>query len=109
MQAKSLDVNFTHGCCSNLNHVENHVECQNFLERPAQIIERTGNFCFDVEGLKGMRIYGALRNISSFGQSTIYALSTPPGRSAIAIIRVSGPSTKSVPFPSLSFAPKAHG
>ena len=43
-----------------------------------------------------MRIYPALRRAYSASYSTIYALSTPPGRSAIAIIRVSGPSTRKV-------------
>src|SRR5271155_1426127 len=40
-----------------------------------------------------MRIFHCLRQRY---HSTIYALSTPPGRSAIAIIRVSGPSTQKV-------------
>lgn len=44
---------------------------------------------------KLMRVYNGLRQLySSVAQSTIYALSTPPGRSAIAVIRVSGPSTR---------------
>ena len=43
-----------------------------------------------------MRIYPALKRAYLASHSTIYALSTPPGRSAIAIIRVSGPSTRKV-------------
>lgn len=58
-----------------------------------------------------MRIYHALRQVFSSSHSTIYALSTPPGRSAIAIVRVSGPSTRKVPLknpPLIQDSPNTH-
>jgi hypothetical protein len=40
---------------------------------------------------------------SSQSSTTIYALSTPPGKSAVAVVRISGPACLDVPTSVLSF------
>jgi len=52
------------------------------------------------------RLHHAEKSVLSLDDSTIYALSTAPGRAAIAVIRISGPSCVEVRF--LSTHPPTH-
>ncbi|KAG8826980.1 mitochondrial splicing system protein [Serendipita sp. 401] len=62
---------------------------EDFTKFPAQ--------CKSFERVKrGIKQYSTTLPLSPAQQDTIYALSTPPGRGGVAVIRISGPSVKDV-------------